>query len=221
MATFAGGSLVVHMLLTMPTLEGPRQISVPLCVILGCTPPVAFCMHVLVLAEVDYSKPGTVVFSHGQLLPLCTFAKGTPTVIEKAPFIAIGFAGCVVLVATGLILCNVIELVRGTPGGLHIRKAMGSPDAPWFWMLFRFLLFVAYVLLATIACIADLSTKDGSVTYEWVTFIGGTFPMAAFLIFGTQMDVWRVWRFWRHETVSDEESASVATVPCKHEVDRM
>jgi len=68
---------------------------------------------------------------------------------------------------------------------------------------------------------ADLSTKDGSVTHEWVTVIGGTFPMAAFLIFGTQTDVWRVWRFWQHETAPDEESASAAIVPCNKEVDRM
>jgi len=119
---------------------------------LGCMPSVAFCVHVLVLAEVDYSRPGAIAFSRARLVPLCTFAEGTPTLIEKAPIIAIAFAGGVALAATGLILYKVFELRGEAHGGwCSIQEAMSGPAGPWFRMLFRFVLFVAYVLVATIA----------------------------------------------------------------------
>jgi len=211
MAAAAALSLVVYMLLTIPTLDGPRDVSIRTRVILGSMGPLTFVLYVLVLAEINEGKPGTIIFSRGRVTHLCTFATGTPTFIVKAPIIVIGVGVSVALAVTGFILYKVIHLLRGTLGGWKIREALRSPHGPWLRLLFRFIIFVLYVLVAAISCVAEIPTKDGSVTHDAVDIVVGTFPMALFLIFGTQTDVLRVWRFWRRAKKGDPETASIDT----------
>jgi len=185
---FAAVALMLHLFLTLPTVNdfrGPSPIRETILVLLA---PFVFGLYLIVFFAVNSAAPQYVLVERGRLT--CRF-QSTPTTSFFSKFtpaiICIAMLSCLIM-SMWMFKKTVKHVLNWRDW--RLRSNLNGPRGPWFRILLRFTVFCVYAVLTEIASLIDVFAPQGP-SHDIVDMYVATLPLAAFFIFGTLPDIRR------------------------------